>query len=44
MDKLELTFKDDDEWTPTHVGINWETEIYCTHCDEQIESAYEVVN
>lgn len=35
--------KDDDKrgWTVMAVDVNWEdNELYCSHCGEQIESAY----
>ncbi|MHA1662682.1 MAG: hypothetical protein ACTSVR_05430, partial [Candidatus Thorarchaeota archaeon] len=33
---------DDDEFTPVHIDICWETEIHCSHCGDQIETAYGV--
>ena len=29
-----------DGWLPEAVYINWESEEYCDHCNEQIETAY----
>jgi hypothetical protein len=29
-----------DSWKPEGVDINYENEIYCAHCDKQIETAY----
>lgn len=30
------------QWLPVYFETNWESEIYCDHCNEQIESAYGV--
>ena len=36
--------KDNDNsgWRIVGVDVNWECEMYCAHCGEQIESAYEI--
>jgi hypothetical protein len=30
-----------DGWNVTAIAVNWEdTDLYCSHCGEQIEAAY----
>ena len=34
----------DPAWKVYGVDVNWESLLYCAHCNEQIESAYEVID
>ncbi len=40
-DNLELTLGDDPQWRIVAMAINYEDEIYCDHCGDRVESAYE---
>jgi hypothetical protein len=35
-----MAYKDDKQWQPETVYINWESEEYCAHCNNPIPAEY----
>ena len=35
-----MAYKDDKQWIPEAIYINWEDEEYCAHCNNPIPSEY----
>ncbi len=41
---LSATLTTDPQWRIVAMDVNYEDEIYCDHCNEMVESAYDVVD